>query len=85
MYTEGLMEKLIRFLRKLYAQFCIMQNNKGFHALEREKYRQLGGIRVDLKRVSCKLQTFWYLGSSSKFLFRCNVTKTLTQIDFTAV
>ena len=85
MYFEGLMQKLMRFLRKLSAQFCIIHNTKEFHALERKKYRQLGGIKVDLKRVSYKLQSFWYLGSSSRLLFRCNLTKPLTQIDFTAV
>ena len=34
-----------------------MRNNKKFHELEREE-NQLGGIEVDLMRVSCKLQTF---------------------------
>ena len=33
-----------------------MRNNKEFHELEREE-NQLGGIEVDLMRVSCKLCT----------------------------
>ena len=43
-----------------------MRNNKEFHELEREE-NQLGGIEVDLMRVSCKLQTFWQSGSSVRF------------------
>ena len=61
-----------------------MRNNKEFHELEREE-NQLGGIGVDLMRVSCKLQTFWQSGSSVRFLFRCYCTKTLTQILSTAI
>ena len=53
-----------------------MHNSKEFHVLEREKYRQLKGTEVDLMRVTCKLQTFWYSGSSFRPLFRCNRTKT---------
>ena len=37
-----------------------MHNNKEFHVLEREEYRQLKGTEVDLMGVTCKLQTFWY-------------------------
>ena len=62
-----------------------MHNNKEFHVLEREEYRQLKGTEVDLMRVTCKLQTFWYSGSSFRPLFRCNRTKTLRQIDSKAI
>ena len=62
-----------------------MHSNKEFHVLEREEYRQLKGTEVDLMRVTCKLQTFWYSGSSFRPLFRCNRTKTLRQIDSKAI
>ena len=62
-----------------------MHNSKEFHVLEREEYRQLKGTEVDLMRVSCKLQTFWYSGSLFRPLFRCNRTKTLRQIDSKAI
>ena len=62
-----------------------MHNNKEFHVLEREEYRQLKGTEVDLMRVSCKLQTLWYSGSSFRLLFRCNRTKTVRQIDSKAI
>ena len=84
-YFQRFMQKVISFLRKLWAQFCIMHNNKEFHVLEREEYRQLKGTEVDLMRVTCKLQTFWYSGSSFRLLFRCNRTKTLRQIDSKAI
>ena len=61
-----------------------MRNNKEFHVLEREE-NQLGGIEVYLMRVSCKLPTFWHSGSSTRLLFRCYSTKTLTQIQLTAI
>ena len=62
-----------------------MHNSKEFHVLEREEYRQLKGTEVDLMRVTCKLQTFWYSGSLFRPLFRCNRTKTLRQIDSKAI
>ena len=62
-----------------------MHNNKEFHVLEREEYRQLKGTEVDIMRVTCKLQTFWYSGSLFRPLFPCNRTKTLRQIDSKAI
>ena len=59
-----------------------MHNDKKFHVVEREEYRQRRGIEVDLMQVSCKLQTFWHSGSTTRILFRR--TETLTQTDFTA-
>ena len=62
-----------------------MHKNKEFHGQEREEHCQLRGIEVDLMRVSCKLQAFWHSKSSTKLLFRCNRTNTLTQIDLIAI
>ena len=62
-----------------------MHNNKEPHVLEREKYRQLRGNKVGLKRVCYKLQTFWHSESSTRLLFRCNRTETLTQINLKAI
>ena len=49
-----------------------MHNDKNFHVLEREEYRQRRGIEVDLMQVSCKLQNLLAFGKHNQaFVSTC--------------